>query len=86
MKVRGTKGVTELARKLGVSRQRAWSILKRQEGKCIICGKPLDGQSKQHCQHHLMLVREYKRTREGHDRESACYGTGRKTHKERKKS
>ena len=55
----------ELAKQLGVSRQRAWQILRRHKGLCIQCGKPaakkgekgikkvLDKDSR-FCQYHLV--------------------------------
>lgn len=34
--------IVDIARVLGVSRQRAWQIVKQFEGKCVLCSKPLE--------------------------------------------
>ena len=53
-------GVAELGRRLGVSRQRAWQILKNSQGLCQICGSsPSIRQGV--CPSHLADKRRFKR-------------------------
>ena len=53
----------ELARKLGVSRQRVWSMNQRKIGKCSICAKK--ALTLNHCLKHAVLHREYQRKLNG---------------------
>jgi hypothetical protein len=49
-------GTTELANKLGVSRQRAWSILRYRENRCGICGLPRCQESRMYCETHRQMM------------------------------
>ncbi len=44
-----------------VSRQRKWQKEQSANGRCEICGKPLDGKSKTKCEYHRQLHCEYSR-------------------------
>ena len=59
--VQPKESCTKLGKKLGVSRQRAWQIINKRNGKCDTCSLPL--YSKIYCVKHLMLFREYQRKR-----------------------
>jgi hypothetical protein len=45
-------GPSELARQLGVSRQRAWAIIRSNQGRCRLCGKPECAEVKGYCSTH----------------------------------
>ena len=57
-------GVTRLAKKLGVSRQRAWQIIKKAEGRCETCGMPKI--TSRYCEKHAIAERKRKRESKGH--------------------
>ena len=56
--------LAQLARQLGVSRQRIWQKVKQAEGMCMRCGKPaLEGSGL--CEKHLLEQRQRQRKLKG---------------------
>ena len=54
---------SELARKLGVSRQMIWARKKVAEGKCRICGNKSSADSRGYCRKHFLEDRKRSRER-----------------------
>lgn len=40
-----------------ITRQRRWQKVRKSEGKCVICGKPQDPGSTNHCVKHREIIR-----------------------------
>ena len=47
--------------RLAVSRQRKYQLRMRKSGRCTVCGKPVDPESRSRCLKHLILARDRKR-------------------------
>jgi len=56
-------GISELAKKLGVSRQYVWQLRKSAEGKCRICGEPKV--SANYCLEHQLAQKKINRKAKG---------------------
>lgn len=57
--------MNQLAKQLGVSRQRVWQLVKQLEGNCMICGKKRNPFSKVHCDEHILYNRKRVRKQRG---------------------
>lgn len=69
-------GLSGFAREFGFSRQRAWQIMKKKQGLCQVCGKPLF--SAVYCKKHTLAIRLRNRKRTG-SQDQKLSGLGRPT-------
>lgn len=48
-----------------LSRQRAWQVIRKRDGRCIYCGHPRHPESAQYCEAHHLARRRYQRDLKG---------------------